>query len=210
MEELIKAVEELQEKRVLGIIKERLAHGDDPFFLQQQMEAGMTRVGEKYAKGEYFIADLIMAGTIFKEAFNIPGMRSSPRQKTQTPKTGKILLGTVKGDLHDIGKNIFKDMAESAGFEVRDLGIDVPEDRFVNETGDYKPDIIGMSAVLTSAVDSIKSTVDALQEADLRKKVKILAGGLAMTRDVCTYVGADNFTNSAYEGVTICKMWRSR
>lgn len=118
-----------------------------------------------------------------------------------------MVLATVEGDLHDIGKNIFKSMAEAAGFEVYDLGIDTPASLFVEKVKEVKPQIVGMSGVLTLAIDSMKKTVDALTEAGLRDQVKVIIGGNPVTEDACRMVGADAYTNNAAEGVKIIQGW---
>jgi len=122
-------------------------------------------------------------------------------------KAGKIILGTVEGDLHDIGKNIFKSMAEAAGFEVYDLGIDTSAGDFAEKVKEIKPDILGMSGVLTLAIDSMKNTVDALKEAGLRDEVKVIIGGNPVTDQACRMIGADAFTTNAAEGVKLCQGW---
>lgn len=118
---------------------------------------------------------------------------------------GTILLGTVHGDLHDIGKNIFKSMSEAAGFEVVDIGIDVKIEEFVAKAKEIKPQIIGMSGVLTLAIDSMKETVDALKVEGI--DAKIVIGGNPVTKETCAFVGADAFTTNAAEGVKICQEW---
>ena len=125
----------------------------------------------------------------------------------ETEKAGKIVLGTVKGDLHDIGKNIFKNMAEIAGFEVYDIGIDQPASAFVEKIKEVNPDIIGMSGVLTLALDSMKDTVEAIKSAGLRDNVKVIIGGNPVTKEACEAIQADAFTTNAAEGVKICKEW---
>ncbi|NLM53010.1 MAG: cobalamin-binding protein, partial [Firmicutes bacterium] len=117
------------------------------------------------------------------------------------------VLGTVHGDLHDIGKNIFRSMAEAAGFEVHDIGIDQPPSAFVDKVKEVNPDIVGMSGVLTLALESMKNTVDALKEAGIRDRVKIIIGGNPVTKEACVQIGADAFTTNAAEGVKICQRW---
>jgi len=124
---------------------------------------------------------------------------------SDTATAGKILLGTVKGDLHDIGKNIFRSMAEAAGFDVVDIGIDVDIEEFVGQAQKIKPDIIGFSGVLTLAIDSMKETADALKAAGVTSKIVI--GGNPATKEACEYIGADAFTTNAAEGVKICQGW---
>ncbi len=122
-------------------------------------------------------------------------------------KVGTILVGTVSGDLHDIGKNIFKSMSEAAGFEVYDLGVDQLASTFVEKVKELKPDIVGLSGILTLALDSMKVTVDSLKEAGLRDSVKIIIGGNPVNRETCLKIGADTFTTNAAEGVKICQGW---
>ncbi len=124
-----------------------------------------------------------------------------------TTKVGSIVLGTVQGDLHDIGKNIFKSMSEAAGFEVYDLGIDISPSAFVEKVKEVKPQIIGMSGVLTLALEAMKVTVDELKNEGLRDNVKIVIGGNPVTKEACEQIGADAFTTNAAEGVKICQGW---
>ena len=167
-------------------------------------QEGMNTVGELFENGEYFVGDLIFAGEIITEAIDIlkPVLKGA-----ETEKAGKIVLGTVKGDLHDIGKNIFKNMAEIAGFEVYDIGIDQPASAFVEKIKEVNPDIIGMSGVLTLALDSMKDTVEAIKSAGLRDNVKVIIGGNPVTKEACEAIQADAFTTNAAEGVKICKDW---
>ncbi len=201
---LTTAVEQLNEDKVLKLVKQRLQAGKDPAYLQEQIRLGMIKVGILYEKGEYFIADLIMAGEICKNALKLILFKP---ENQQTSKKGKVLLGTVQGDLHDIGKNIFASMIEADGFEVIDLGIDVPPEAFVDNAVELKPQILAMSGVLTLAVESMKKTVDAIARAGLRNHVWILVGGNPVNRDSFKYIRADAFTNYADEGVAICNNW---
>lgn len=165
-------------------------------------QAGMVIVGDKFEKGEYFVGDLIFAGELLTDAIGIlkPALGGD-----DSMVLGTILLGTVQGDLHDIGKNIFKSMAEAAGFEVIDLGIDVKTETFVEKAKEIKPQIIGMSGVLTLAIDSMKTTVEALKAAAIESKVII--GGNPVTQESCEFVGAEAFTTNAAQGVKICQGW---
>lgn len=167
-------------------------------------QMGMNTVGELFEKGDYFVGDLIFAGEIITEAIEI---LKPVLQGNQSEKLGKIVLGTVKGDLHDIGKNIFKNMAEIAGFEIYDLGIDQAPAAFIAKIKEVHPDIVGMSGVLTLALDSMKKTVDAIKEAGLRNNVKIIIGGNPVTKEASETIGSDAFTINAAEGVKICREW---
>ncbi|AEE90497.1 Cobalamin B12-binding domain protein [Tepidanaerobacter acetatoxydans Re1] len=206
---LTEAVGELDEEQVLQILEEFIA--SDPTEEEAQKaiaacQSGMNIVGDRFEAGEYFVGDLIFAGELLSQAIEKlkPIIGSAGEQKI-----GTIVLGTVHGDLHDIGKNIFRSMAEAAGFEVYDLGIDQPVEAFVEKVKEVKPDIVGMSGVLTLALEAMKETVDGLKEAGLRDTVKIIIGGNPVTKEVCEHVGADAWTTNAAEGVKICQRWVS-
>lgn len=207
LQALTQAVGELDEEKVLGLLREFVATNPGAEETQQVVNAcqqGMAIVGDLFEKNEYFVGDLIFAGELLTSAIDIlkPVLGSG-----NSDKVGTIVLGTVEGDLHDIGKNIFKSMAEAAGFEVYDLGIDVPAGAFVEKVKEVKPQIVGMSGVLTLALDSMKKTVDAFKEAGLRDQVKIIIGGNPVTEDACRQIGADAYTTNAAEGVKICQGW---
>lgn len=207
LQALTRAVGELDEEKVMGLLKEFVATNPSAEEAQQIVNAcqqGMATVGELFEKNEYFVGDLIFAGELLTSAIDVlkPVLGSG-----DSGKAGSIVLGTVEGDLHDIGKNIFKSMAEASGFEVYDLGIDVPADVFVEKVKELKPQIVGMSGVLTLALDAMKKTVDALKEAGLRDGVKVIIGGNPVTEEACRQIGADQFTTNAAEGVKICQGW---
>jgi methanogenic corrinoid protein MtbC1 len=202
---LTQALGDLDEDQVMDMLKQFAATNPSETEALEAVGAcqgGMAVVGEQFEKGEYFVGDLIFAGELLTEAINVlkPALGGSG-----SANVGTILLGTVHGDLHDIGKNIFRSMSEAAGFEVIDLGIDVEVDNFVKKAQEVKPGIIGMSGVLTLAIDSMKETVDALKAAGVNSKIVI--GGNPVTKDACEFVGADAFTTNAAEGVKICQSW---
>ncbi|KPU42319.1 methionine synthase [Oxobacter pfennigii] len=204
---LTDSVGELDEERVLNVLEDFVASSPSEEEAQKVVAAcqsGMAIVGDLYEKGEYFVGDLIFAGELLTNAINTlkPVLGSSSSQKA-----GKIIIGTVAGDLHDIGKNIFKSMSEAAGFEVIDLGIDQPASAFVEKVKQVKPDIVGMSGVLTLALEAMKETVDALKEAGLRDSIKVIIGGNPVTKEACEQIGADAFTTNAAEGVKIIQGW---
>lgn len=203
---LIKYVEELDEEKVLDLAGKLLNDNMDPLILLELLNEGMIRVGELYESKEYYIADLIMAGLIFKQVLELDKMTAHFHGK-YNKKIGKVVLGTVKGDIHDIGKDIFRGMLEANGFEVIDLGVDVPKELFLKKVEELKPDIVGLSGVLTYTVDSMKDVIEAFKEAGLRDKVRFIVGGNHLTEEACRFVGADNFAQDASVGVKICRQW---
>lgn len=203
---LIKYVEQLDEVNALKLADELLNDGMDPLYLLDLINEGMNRVGKLYESRDYFIADLIMAGLIFKQVLELDKMTAHFHVKHNN-KIGKVLLGTVKGDIHDIGKDIFRGMLEVNGFEVIDIGVDVPKELFLKKYKEYKPDILGLSGVLTITVDTMKEVVDACVRDGVRDKVKIIVGGNHLTEETCIFIGADNFANDASVGVKVCKEW---
>ncbi|WP_026394097.1 cobalamin B12-binding domain-containing protein [Acetobacterium malicum] len=202
---LTETMGELEEDQVLEMLKEFVENNPSEAEALEAVgacQAGMAIVGELFENGEYFVGDLIFAGELLTEAINVlkPALGSG-----ESTIIGTILLGTVHGDLHDIGKNIFKSMSEAVGFEVVDIGIDVAVEEFVAKAKVVKPQIIGMSGVLTLAIDSMKDTIEALKAAGVG--AKIIIGGNPVTKEACGFVGADAFTTNAAEGVKICQNW---
>lgn len=167
----------------------------------------MEGVGEKYERKEYFLAELIMAGEVAEKGMKV----LEPHLKGGGAKmVGKVIIGTVKGDLHDIGKNIVAMLLSAAGFEIIDLGVDVPPGKFVEAVREYNPDIVGMSALLTTTVAEMENAIKALKEAGLRDRVRVIIGGAPVTREFAEKIGADAAARNAIEGVEICKLWISR
>lgn len=205
-EELINAVQELDEDRVLQLSEEALRLGVEPLLLMEAINAGMLAVGQLYEEKTYFIADLIMAGLIFKEVLGLEEMTTLFQIERQR-KNGKLVLGTVHGDLHDIGKDIFRGLMEANSFEVIDVGVDVPKEAFVKKVIEHRPGILGLSGVLTYTVEAMKEVVDALAEAGLREQVKVIVGGGHLTPASCAYIGADSYANDALVGVNCCLRW---
>jgi len=168
------------------------------------MAKGMDIVGQKYEAKEYFLAELIMAGEVMKEGMKV----LEPHLKAGEVKTlGKVAVGTVRGDLHDIGKNIVATLLNAAGFNVIDLGVDVTPEQFVEAVRTQKPKIIGMSALLTVTMPEMENVVKELKKAGLRDKVKIIVGGAPLTDDYAKKIGADAYAPNAVAGVNICKKW---
>jgi methylmalonyl-CoA mutase cobalamin-binding domain/chain len=205
-EEFVKAIVDLDESKALELTRKRLEVGEDHLKVLDDLTKAANIIGEKYEKGEFFIADLVMAGEILKEVSELVRPKLKELGKVREP-IGKLVIGTVQGDIHDIGKNIVVTMAEAAGFEVIDLGVDVSPEKFVEAIQRYNPDIVGMSGLLTLAIESMKKTVDAIKAAGLRDKVKIIIGGGRVDQYACEYVGADAWTTSAAIGIRIMLKW---
>jgi len=165
---------------------------------------GMNIVGQKFEKSEYFLSELIVAGEVAKEVTQL----LQPHLKgTQLKKLGKVVIGTVRGDLHDIGKNIVAMMLETAGFEVIDLGSDVPAEKFVDAVKKHNPDIVGMSALLTVTMTEMATVIQQMKDSGVRKKVKVIVGGAPLTDDYAKSIEADAFGRDAVQGAEICKSW---
>jgi methylmalonyl-CoA mutase cobalamin-binding domain/chain len=204
LEDLVVMLADLKEKEVINAIQELISKGEEPAKLLDVCQRGMELVGRRYETGEYFVADMLMAAEIFNKIMEMVGPKL---EKAGTKHLGIILLGTVQNDIHDIGKNIAKALLEAAGFDVHDVGVDVPPEKFVEGIKKIKPNIVGLSCLLTVAFESMKKTIDAIKKAGLRDSVKIIIGGAPVTETVMRYVGADAYTTSAAEGVEICKRW---
>jgi 5-methyltetrahydrofolate--homocysteine methyltransferase len=184
-----------------------LEEGADPLRVLALCRAGMDIVGKRFEEGEYFLPELVLAGEMLE---NI-GAIAKPLIKTgeggEAAKLGKILIGTVHGDLHDIGKNIVTFMLDINGFEVKDIGVDVPVKTFIEEINAYQPDVVGLSGFLTLAFDSMKETIEAFEKEGMRSKFKIMIGGGQIDETVRSYTGADAFGVNAVEAVSLCKSW---
>ena len=203
MSELANAIADLKEDEVKKIVKNKIDSGVNPMTIVDECREGMQIVGERYKNKEYFLGELIMSGEIFKEAMAVvePQLKAGQSDKP----LAKMVLGTAKGDIHNIGKDIVAILLKAAGFEVYDMGIDVAPDVFVNKLKETGAPILGISGLLTPSFESMKLTVQAVEAAGLRNKVKIIIGGGIVTEVVRKYVGADAFTDDAPEGVELCK-----
>ena len=173
---------------------------------EKAVRPGMTIVGQKYEAGEYFLAELLYAGSLVTDLLKIlePAMKSQ-----QLTSKGVIVLGTVRGDVHDIGKNIFKTLAEGSGFEVHDLSVDVDPTSFTDETAKNNPDIVALSALLTTSLAEMKNTVHSLTARTSENKPKIILGGNAVTKGFADEIGA-HAAIDAVEGIELCKRWTSK
>jgi len=171
---------------------------------EKAVRPGMSIVGQKYEAGEYFLAELLYAGSLVTDLLKIlePALKNQ-----QLTSKGLIVLGTVRGDIHDIGKNIFKTLAEGSGFDVHDLGVDVDSTLFAEETAKSKPTIVALSALLTTSLAEMKNTVQILTSRVTDNNPKIILGGNAVTRAFADEIGANAAALDAVEGVELCKRW---
>ncbi len=204
--DLVMALANLKEEEALKITKERLAAGDDPMKILDDSRKGMEIVGNRFSRCEYFIPDLIYSGEILQ---GINELVKPKVAKAGAPeqRPGKFVLGTVAGDIHDIGKNIVAFMLDINGIEVYDIGIDVPAQKFVEKIKEVNPQIVGLSGFLTLAFDSMKEIVEAIKVAGLRDKVKIMIGGGQIDDEVRKYTGADAYRPDAVAAVSLAKEW---
>jgi len=204
-DELTNAVVELREDDALAIVDRLLAEGADPVGILDDCKRAMDIIGEHFAAGEAFIPELIMAGEIMQAVSGKlkPHLTGVP----SGDKLGVIVLGTVEGDIHDIGKDIVATMLDIAGFDVVDLGVDVPVAKFIDTARAKKAQIIAMSCLLTSAIEAMKRTVAAAGEAGLRGDVRLMIGGAPITEQVVAYTGADGWGKDAVQAVELAKQW---
>ncbi|HTX69957.1 MAG TPA: cobalamin-dependent protein [Thermoleophilia bacterium] len=204
MKELTQAIVDLREDDALALVDRQLADGADPVVILADCKAAMDVIGERFANGEAFIPELIMAGEIMT---GISG-KLKPHLTAATPeeKLGVIVIGTVQGDIHDIGKDIVVTMLDIAGFDVVDLGVDVKIEKFISTAQEKGAQIIAMSCLLTSAIDSMKKVVAAAREAGL-DGTKLMIGGAPVTEQVVAYTGADGYGKDAVEAVELAKQW---
>jgi corrinoid protein of di/trimethylamine methyltransferase len=205
LDKIKNCIVELNLEGITEAIKEALELGIPPYtVLMDGMAEGMKDVGKKYEAGEYFLAELVVAGEVMKEGMKV----LEPKLKLQNIKAkGVVVIGTVKGDLHDIGKDVVATLLKSAGFEVIDLGVDVPPERFVEEAKSRNAHIVATSALLTTTMPEIGNVIKALEDAKIRSKVKVIVGGAPLTKDFAEKIGADAYGKDAVEGVKICENW---
>jgi methanogenic corrinoid protein MtbC1 len=204
-ENLVELMADLKEKEVLKIVKQRLEANYDPLLILDDARKAMEIVGKRFSESEYFIPDLMYSGEILRQVSDL--VKPKLTGTTQQKKLGKIVFGTVAGDIHNIGKDIVVFMLEVNGFEVFDLGIDIPAQKFVDKIKETGAPVVGLSGFLTLAFDSMKQTIEAINAAGLRDKVKIMIGGGQMSEEIRKYTGADAYGKDAMEGVALAKQW---
>ncbi|MBP7686764.1 MAG: cobalamin-dependent protein [Thermoflexales bacterium] len=205
-EKLITAIAELYEEEAMSLVHAMLDAGEDPQVILNATSEAMRIIGARFEEGEYFLPELIIAGDLMKQVALVVKPKLVTKAVAAKP-LGKIVLGTVAGDIHDIGKDVVGFMLDANNFEVHDLGVDVPVATFIAKIREVQPDIVGLSGFLTLAFEQMKVTVEAIKAAGLRDQVKIMIGGAIMDSEAAQYVGADAYGANATAAVKIAKSW---
>jgi len=204
-ENLVSVLADLKEKEALKIVEDRLSTSEDPMNILSDARKALEIVGNRFSDGTYFIPDLVYSGEILKAITE--KVKPKLTKEAEVERLAKVVIGTVAGDIHDIGKDIIAFMLDVNGFEVYDLGVDVPAQKFVDKLKETGAPVVGLSGFLTLAYDSMKQTVDAIKKAGLRDKAKIMIGGGQITEEIMKYAGADAYGKDAMAGVSLAKKW---
>ncbi len=206
--QLVEWLADMYEEEAIELSNKMLLEdGKDPMRVLDLCRTAMDIVGQRFEEGEYFLPELVLAGEMLDNIGAVAKPLIKQTEGGEQAKLGKVLIGTVHGDLHDIGKNIVSFMLDINGFEVKDIGIDVPVQTFIDEINDFQPDVVGLSGFLTLAFDSMKETIEAFDQAGMREKFKIMIGGGQIDETVRSYTGADAFGVNAVEAVNLCRGW---
>ena len=206
-QDLVDAMVSMREAEAIELAQKMLDGGEDPLHVLESCRTAVEIVGQRFEAGRYFLPELIMAGEMLKKISQIAKPFLKRECSTKADVRGKVVIGSVKGDIHDIGKDIVTFMLEINGFEVHDLGVDVPAEKFVDAIKTVQPDIVGMSALLTTAFESMKNTVEMIKNAGLRDGVKIMVGGGTVDEKVKQYSGADAYGADAIAAVKLSVEW---
>ena len=204
-DDLVSALASMKEEEALKIAREMLDSGQEPMHILELCRKGMDIVGKRFERGEYFLPELMLAGEMLNQISDM--VKPKLAQTSKTKRLGKVVIGTVAGDIHDIGKNIVVFLLDVNGFEVVDLGVDIPAHKFVDTINNVQPQVVGLSGFLTLAYDSMKSTIAAIKDAGLRDRVKIMIGGGQISEQVKEYAGADAYGKDAMAGVSLARAW---
>jgi methanogenic corrinoid protein MtbC1 len=203
--ELVNAIADMREDEALKLAREMVEGGSEPMAILDAAREAMAVVGQRYEEGAYFLPELMLAGEMMSQITDIikPELAKLPEIK----RRGKVVIGTVEGDIHDIGKNIVSFMLDVNGFDVLDLGVNVSAQKFVEAIRDFQPQVVGLSGFLTLAFDVMKETVEAIETAGLRDGVKIMIGGGQVNEEIREYAGADAYGKDAMAGVSLAQKW---
>ncbi len=202
---LVNAIVEMEEEKALALTRQYLNEGVEPLTLFNAYQSALEQIGKLFEQQIYFLPELIMAGEMMKSASAIINPHVEGKME-HGPKRAKVLVATVEGDIHDIGKNIFTMMMEINGFDVKDIGVDVASEKIVAEAQAFGAEIIGLSGLLTLAFDPMKKVIE-MKKKQMNNKCKVIIGGNQMDKQVQIYTGADAFATDAVAGVNICKSW---
>lgn len=207
-EKLVEAIVEMREEDSAHITGDLIESGTDPLEILKMGRDAMKIIGKRFSDGEYFIPELIMGGQIMSKIVErVKPLIKEKQAGGGTTTLGKVVIGTVKGDIHDIGKNLVTFLLDINGFEVIDLGVDVPPAEFVKATRESGAHVVGLSGFLTLAFDGMKETVQALEEAGLRDRVKVMIGGGQVDEHIRDYAAADAYGSNAQDAVSLAKQW---
>ena len=202
---LVNAIADMKEEEALNLVKKMVEDGSEPKAILDAAREAMDIVGQRYEKGDYFLPELMLAGEMMAQITEM--IRPEIAKMPEVKRFGKVLIGTVEGDIHDIGKNIVTFMLDVNGFEVLDLGVDVSPQKFVEAIKKFKPQVVALSGFLTLAFDAMKETTAAIAEAGLRNDVHIMVGGGQVNDEISQYAGADAYGKDAMAGVSLAKKW---
>jgi methylmalonyl-CoA mutase cobalamin-binding domain/chain len=205
--ELVELVSNLKEEEALKFVRKKLEEGGDPLEIMADTREGLKIVGDRFSCGNYFIPELVFSGEIVKQVTKVVEPYLKGGKGEQRNRKGKVIIGTVKGDIHDIGKNMVVFMLDASGYEVLDIGIDVPPEKFVQVIKETGSKVVGLSGFLTLAFDSMKETIEAFKKAGLRDKVKVMIGGGQIDEQIKTHTGADAFGLDAMAAVKLADQW---
>ena len=204
-QQLVEAIADMREEEALELVSEMVESGSEPMAILDATREAMDLVGQRYDEGTYYLPELVLAGEMLNQIMDLVKPQLTEAQAIK--RRGKVVIGTVEGDIHDIGKDIVTFMLDVNGFEVLDLGVDVPALKFTDAIRDFQPQVVGLSGFLTLAFDAMKETIDAISEAGLRDNVKIMIGGGQINEQVKEHTGADAYGRDAMTAVNLAKDW---
>ncbi|MBN2004628.1 MAG: cobalamin-dependent protein [Anaerolineae bacterium] len=204
-QQLIDAIADMREDEALELVTEMAERGVEPLVILNDVKAAMDIIGQRYEEGDYFLPELVMAGEIMNQIMVM--IKPALAESMEEEHLGKVVIGTVKGDIHDIGKDIVSFMLKVGGYDVLDLGVDVPAQKFVQAIREFQPQVVALSGFLTLAFDQMKATVQAIEEAGLRNRVKIMIGGGQIDEAVREYTRADAYGKDAIVAVKLANSW---
>jgi len=203
--QLVEAITGMKEEEALKLVREMVDSGSDPLAILDSTREAMNIVGQRFEEGTYFLPELMLAGEMMRQITEI--IKPKLAEMPEIERHGKVLIGTVEGDIHDIGKNIVSFMLDINGFEVLDLGVNIPPQKFVEAIQEFQPQVVALSGFLTLSFDAMKNTVAAIKSTGLRDKVKIMIGGGQINEDVKVFADADGYGKDAVAGITMAKKW---